>query len=688
MHGELTPEQQLRVLGKVWGVNRPGYVFLPWIKGDVSSAEARKSNYHEGRAYSWPREKAAILSHIKSHPGDDLYFSVNVFNGKRRIEQYVDAEKVLYADLDPVSPESVPQEMRPTVAWESSPGRYQAVWIMSDTLTGATWPGKENHRLTMMLGADPSGWDATQLLRIPGRPNHKPSYGERAVPGRLLWDNGPRYVWSDFSGLPEVGIAGSGNGDEDIELVDDELLDGVDRFEVWATVRLKVKHKIREYMNLQDVGDLDRSEVLWQIERELADAGCSLVEIIALIRPTIWNKYAGRNDELKRLKLEAAKAISARSNTLEPSVGDEVDKPDVQWLAAIAAKPIPRPRWLVHDIWTRGGCGFIAGAPKSYKSWLALDLAFSVASGCDWLGHRVAHTGPVLYLQEEDDLALVMSRLSTIIDAKDESLHWHGRLEGPVTTQNVDTGITPGDAGARRSGGPRNAARRVSWSPPVREIPLAMHVQTGFIASDPSWQAWLTEMCATHRFALVVIDTLGTTAGDIDTDKAGDLMLKLLKPLKTIANEHDAAVCVVHHNKKANGQGGRAGQDMLGSVALHAWVDCAIYARSKQGQEVVIEREAKASTDLVHTLKIPTMGVHGDVRVLWSPEIVGRESNEAPAAPAKEPSVMYRLKSMGLARGIPRDQILSVFTDQRPIEKAVEGGWIEWKDSRLFARAQ
>ena len=35
--------------------------------------------------------------------------------------------------------------------------------------------------------------------------------------------------------------------------------------------------------------------------------------------------------------------------------------------------------WLIESLWARGAVGIIGGAPKCCKSWLALDMALSVA---------------------------------------------------------------------------------------------------------------------------------------------------------------------------------------------------------------------------------------------------------------------------------------------------------------------
>ena len=108
LNGKLTPEQQIKFLGRVYGYSRKGHVFLPWVDGSTTDKVSRRNSYHEGRAFKWPAERnTAMLEHLKAHEKDDVYFCPNLFEGKRRIEQYVASETVLYADLDPVDPHKI-----------------------------------------------------------------------------------------------------------------------------------------------------------------------------------------------------------------------------------------------------------------------------------------------------------------------------------------------------------------------------------------------------------------------------------------------------------------------------------------------------------------------------------------------------------------------------------------------------
>lgn len=61
----------------------------------------------------------------------------------------------------------------------------------------------------------------------------------------------------------------------------------------------------------------------------------------------------------------------------------------------------PRPSFLVEDFLPSRGMALIAAPPKARKSWAAMQLAHSMATGVDWLGFRVPEARKVLYVQAE-----------------------------------------------------------------------------------------------------------------------------------------------------------------------------------------------------------------------------------------------------------------------------------------------
>jgi len=82
--------------------------------------------------------------------------------------------------------------------------------------------------------------------------------------------------------------------------------------------------------------------------------------------------------------------VSARSESLQFVTGRD-----------FLGQQIDAPRWLVDNVLSENSCMFVAGAPKSGKSWITLDLAMAVASGGDFLGRTVDRPGRVLLLDAE-----------------------------------------------------------------------------------------------------------------------------------------------------------------------------------------------------------------------------------------------------------------------------------------------
>ena len=77
-----------------------------------------------------------------------------------------------------------------------------------------------------------------------------------------------------------------------------------------------------------------------------------------------------------------------------------------------------RTHWLIDQLWAEQAVGILGGEPKCCKSFLALDIAVSVASGVPCLRRfPVRHTGPVLLFPAEDSLSVVRRRLEGICAA-------------------------------------------------------------------------------------------------------------------------------------------------------------------------------------------------------------------------------------------------------------------------------
>lgn len=103
----------------------------------------------------------------------DLYFCPDIYSRMDGHAQHISHTACARADLDGCNPSKL--RIPPSLHWETSPGRYQAVWVLEP----ATTP-PDAERISQAIarahrgdGCDQSGADLSQLLRIPGTINHK-----------------------------------------------------------------------------------------------------------------------------------------------------------------------------------------------------------------------------------------------------------------------------------------------------------------------------------------------------------------------------------------------------------------------------------------------------------------------------------------------------------------------------------
>jgi RecA-family ATPase len=88
----------------------------------------------------------------------------------------------------------------------------------------------------------------------------------------------------------------------------------------------------------------------------------------------------------------------------------------------LAEQPQAR-RWLIDELWADEAVGIVGGEPKCCKSFLALDMAVSVAGGVPCLRRFASiQTGRVLLFAAEDALHVVRQRLAGIALAAGRSL--------------------------------------------------------------------------------------------------------------------------------------------------------------------------------------------------------------------------------------------------------------------------
>ncbi len=231
----------------------------------------------------------------------------------------------------------------------------------------------------------------------------------------------------------------------------------------------------------------------------------------------------------------------------DPEARQKGLQPVVPSLRVVSARDLltrdwPEPAWAVRGL-LPVGLTLLAGRPKVGKSWLALQLMQSVATGGVFLGEQVQRA-PCLYLALEDSPRRLAARMKA-----------QGWERADVTADFV----TIGEA---------------------RDI-LPLNGKTGGSTA-------LADAMRERGYRLVVIDTLSRAlAGD---QNAADVMTAALTPLQETAHEHNAAVLLVDHFNKLSGAYGSDGAsvdpvlNVLGSTAKAAMADSLWGLYKQQGK--------------------------------------------------------------------------------------------------------
>jgi hypothetical protein len=209
--------------------------------------------------------------YLRRHAGDDLYFCPNGFDAASLLKRNVVPGQWLYADLDEKHPSLC--RPRPTMAWRTSMGRYQAMWRVE------LFDEDVNRRLTYHLGADLGGWASNRALRIPGTTNYK-----YALRGRveLLWENGARYSNRE---ILQYIPATTRPAEKPVPPVVEEFDES--RFPRETLRLLNQKRLVR--VN-------DRSRVLRRLLCEFVEQGASEDQTVSRLKATVWNKWADKPD--------------------------------------------------------------------------------------------------------------------------------------------------------------------------------------------------------------------------------------------------------------------------------------------------------------------------------------------------------------------------------------------------------
>lgn len=214
----------------------------------------------------------------------------------------------------------------------------------------------------------------------------------------------------------------------------------------------------------------------------------------------------------------------------------------------------PPLEWTVRGVLPNNGIGAIYGAPSSGKTFLALDLAFAIATGKNWFGNPTMQR-PVAYVALEGS---------------------HG-IRQRMAAWEISNSITT----------PKN---------------LYFITASVSVEDDLAWRALSKEISSTlGDGAIVFIDTLNRASPTADENTSAS-MGRIIEAAKYMANSINGFVMFVHHAGKDSQKG------LRGHSSLLAALDTVIKVSSASNQRVwAIEKSKDSEIGICNAFELKTV---------------------------------------------------------------------------------
>ena len=301
------------------------------------------------------------------------------------------------------------------------------------------------------------------------------------------------------------------------------------------------------------------------------------------------------------------------------------------------------PDWLIRGYLEKDALALMYGPPAAGKSFVALDIAASIAAGQPWSGAETM-SGPVLYLAGEGGNGLIRR----------------------LTAWSIRHAIDPALIGVSVSNGPG----RLCDLDGAAELKAAIDT---YAASEGSP-------------SLLVVDTLARSFGGGDESSNAD-MSAAIAALDQIRTKHRCAVLVVHHS------GHHAKDRARGASALFAAVDTAIQVDQDEDKTVRVawtkSKDTRTPDPLAFKLRASDLPVNDDRGEPLTSAVLDQVDYQAPASSSGKASSgkgggKQQRRALEILRNLKADCETNVIASGRDASEArVE--WRHWRQAMMDA---
>lgn len=277
---EGTEEQRRTFFKLIFGPEATGYACIAFLEHTTRKMQQFWFEY--------PTQLEDMLVSITENSKRlaHFYFSTALYEGKgSREKQHAKTSTIIHCDLDACDPRLLLVE--PSVLVQSSPGRFQAFWVLDHPVHPAE-AEDVNRRIAYYhkdQGADMCH-DAGHLMRIPYTPNYKHGDADNAPVVGVIEARPGRYRISDFTIYPNVvALKFLDNPGEMPDLPSEDGDQVISRYK--ATLPT-IFYPLYE----QVPADKTWSETLWHMMSLCMEAGLKREETFIVARDAKCNKYA------------------------------------------------------------------------------------------------------------------------------------------------------------------------------------------------------------------------------------------------------------------------------------------------------------------------------------------------------------------------------------------------------------
>jgi hypothetical protein len=221
--------------------------------------------------------------------------------------------------------------------------------------------------------------------------------------------------------------------------------------------------------------------------------------------------------------------------------------------------------YVVNELFCLPSLNIVYGVPGCLKSMLLADMALCVAAGLPWLDSPPTARTQVVAKK-------TVSVPVLWLDFDNGTRRTHERTDALASARNLAPDQTP--------------FYYVSMPAPW------------LCADDEKNTASLAALAIEKSVGMIVIDNLGTVSGEAD-ENSGD-MIQVFANLRRLAERANAAVIVIHHQRKSTGHKSRDGESLRGHSSIEGALDLALLVeRHERSPNVSVKSTKTRGVDVV-----------------------------------------------------------------------------------------